>query len=158
MAMRIFEVIGIGVLCVIGGLLAIFVRRELISRAGGTIDMSMRLSTFVPGRGWAPGLGRFSGDELRWYRLFSLGFRPRRVLVRDRLVIEERRSLEGPERLAMPEGWIVVRCAGRAASHGAPNGHNGASPMSVEFALAASAYTGFQSWVESAPPGALRHN
>ena len=155
--MRIFEVIGIGILCVIVGLVAVFIRREVISRAGGTIDMNMRLSTFVPGRGWAPGLGRFSGDELRWYRLFSFGFRPRRVLVRDRLVIEERRSPEGPERLAMPQGWIVVRCAGRGASNGAVNGQNGASPASVEFALAESAYTGFQSWVESAPPGALRH-
>lgn len=149
--MRIFEVIGLGVLCVVVGLLVIFVRREVISRAGGTIDMNMRLSTFVTGRGWAPGLGRFTGDELRWYRLFSFGIRPRRVLVRHKLVIEQRRAPEGAERLAMPEGWVVVRCGG-GPNGGAPNG----SATPVELALAESAFTGFLSWVESAPPGALR--
>jgi hypothetical protein len=145
--MRFFEVIGVGVLLVLCGLLLIFVRREWISRAGGTIDMNMRLSTFVPGRGWAPGLGRFSGDELRWYRVFSFGLRPRRVLVRHGLVVEDRRAPEGQERLAMPAGWVVVRCRGRFSGRNEP----------VEIALAETAYHGFQSWLESAPPGALRH-
>jgi hypothetical protein len=149
--MRFFEVLGVGVLAVLLGLLIIFVRREWISRAGGTIDMNMRLSTFVPGRGWAPGLGRFSGDELRWYRVFSFGLRPRRVLVRHGLVVEDRRAPEGPERLAMPAGWVVVRCRGRSY-RGRANGHG----EPVEIALAETAYHGFQSWLESAPPGALR--
>jgi len=145
--MRIFEVIGIGVLILLAALLAIYARRELISRSGGTIHMNLRLSTFVAGRGWAPGVGRFIGDELRWYRMFSLGLRPRRVLVRNGLVIEERRKPEGAEKLAMPEGWVVVRCRGKASAGGA----------AVELALAESALTGFLSWLESAPPGALRH-
>ena len=144
--MRFFEGVGVGVLIVLCGLLVIFVRREWISRAGGTIDMNMRLSTFVPGRGWAPGLGRFSGDELRWYRVFSFGLRPRRVLIRHGLVVEDRRPPEGPERLAMPAGWVVVRCRGRISGRSEP----------VEIALAETAYHGFQSWLESAPPGALR--
>jgi hypothetical protein len=109
--------------------------------------MNLRLTTLVAGRGWAPGVGRFIGDELRWYRMFSLGLRPRRVLVRHALVVEERRKPEGVEKLAMPEGWVVVRCRGKAGS--------GAGP--VELALAESALTGFLSWLESAPPGALRH-
>jgi uncharacterized protein DUF2550 len=144
--MRFFEGVGVGVLIVLCGLLVIFVRREWISRAGGTIDMNMRLSTFVPGRGWAPGLGRFSGDELRWYRVFSFGLRPRRVLIRHGLVVEDRRAPEGQERLAMPAGWVVVRCRGRFSGRSEP----------VEIALAETAYHGFQSWLESAPPGALR--
>ena len=144
--MRVFEVIGIGVLILLVGLLAIYARRELISRAGGTIHMNLRLSTLVTGRGWAPGVGRFTGDELRWYRMFSLGLRPRRVLVRHGLVIEGRRKPEGAEKLAMPEGWVVVRCRGKATAGGGP----------VELALAESALTGVLSWLESAPPGALR--
>jgi hypothetical protein len=143
--MRIFEVVGLGVLILFVGLLLIFVRREVISRAGGTIDMNMRLTTLVPGRGWAPGVGRFTGDELRWYRMFSFGVRPRRVLARQGLRVEQRRPPEGAERLAMPEGWVVVRCTGLVRGGGA-----------VELALAEAAYTGFQSWLESAPPGALR--
>src|SRR5690349_22149061 len=144
--MRFFEGVGVGVLIMLCGLLLIFVRREWISRAGGTIDMNMRLSTFVPGRGWAPGLGRFSGDELRWYRVFSFGLRPRRVLVRHGLVVEDRRAPEGQERLAMPAGWVVVRCRGRFSGRSEP----------VEIALAETAYHGFQSWLEAAPPGAVR--
>jgi hypothetical protein len=165
--MRILEVAGIGFLAVLAGLLVIFVRREVISRAGGTIDMNMRLSTFVPGRGWAPGLGRFAGDELRWYRLFSFGIRPRRVLLRERLVVEDRRAPEGPERLAMPDGWVVVRCVGLMNGTHTGNGAGAAARRTagerptdgaalVELALAESAYAGFLSWLESAPPGALR--
>jgi hypothetical protein len=151
--MRIFEVIGIGFLIVLlvalVGLGVVFLRREVISRAGGTIEMNMRLFSFVAGRGWAPGLGRFSGDELRWYRLFSFGLRPRRRLSREGLKVDARRAPEGGERLSMPDGWIVVRCSGRDQSSG---------NIEVELALAESALTGFLSWLESAPPGALRHH
>ena len=89
--MRYIEAVGIVILILLGALVLVFARREIIARRGGTIGMSMRLSTYVPGRGWAPGLGRFTGDELRWYRLFSLSLRPRRVLVRYDLRVEERR-------------------------------------------------------------------
>ena len=106
--MRVLEVIGIAVLIVLAGLLMIFARREVISRHGGTIDMNMRLSTFAPERGWAPGLGRFVGDELHWYRLFSLAIRPRRTLSRNDLTLLSRRRPQGAERLAMPEGWVVL--------------------------------------------------
>ena len=98
--MRLIEAICIGALILFGALMALFLRRELISRGSGTIDMSLRLNTFVPERGWAPGLGRFSGDELRWYRLFSFSVRPRRVLRRNGLVVEHRRLPEGVEKLA----------------------------------------------------------
>jgi len=139
--MKIVEAIGIGVLALLAVLVLIFVRREVISRTG-TIDMSIRLTTFVPGRGWAAGLGRFVGDELRWYRVFSLGFRPRRVLSRQSLEVRGRRVPGPEERLALPDGWVVVRCTGP----GEP----------VEIALAEPTLTGFLSWLESAPPGALR--
>jgi hypothetical protein len=76
--MRIVEAIVIAVLILLAGLIVLYARREIISRGGGTIEMSMRLSTLVPGRGWAPGLGRFTADELRWYRVFSLAPRPGR--------------------------------------------------------------------------------
>jgi Protein of unknown function (DUF2550) len=146
--MGVFEIIGIVVLILLAGLLAIFVRREVISRRGGTIDMNMRLSALVRERGWAPGLGRFAGDELRWYRMFSLGLRPRRVLSRDGLVVENRRAPQGAERLAMPPGWVVIRCSGGS--------NGGRSPVATEIALAESALMGFLSWLEAAPPGALR--
>jgi hypothetical protein len=135
--MRVLEVIGIAVLIVLAGLLMIFARREVISRRGGTIDMNMRLSTFAPERGWAPGLGRFVGDELHWYRLFSLAIRPRRTLSRNDLALLSRRRPQGAERLAMPEGWVVLSNV----------------QAGTEIAIAESALIGFLSWLEAAPPG-----
>src|SRR5262245_66472018 len=108
--MAVFEVIGTALVAVLAGLLIVFARREIISRRGGTIDMNMRLSTFVAGRGWAPGLGRFTGDELRWYRLLSFGLRPRRVLSRQGLVVESRRLPAGAARAAMPQGRGAIPC------------------------------------------------
>jgi hypothetical protein len=136
---RIVEDIGIGVLAVLLVLGLLFVRRAVIARAGGTIEVGVRLTTLVAGRGWAAGLGRFVGDELRWYRMFSFSFRPRRTLSRRGLVVERRRVPDGPERLVLPSDWVVVRCL----SHQAP----------TEIAMAERALTGFLSWVEGAPPG-----
>lgn len=150
--MRYLEAVGVALLILLVGLILVFTRREVIARRRGTIGMSMRLSTYVPGRGWAPGLCQFTGDELRWYRLFSLSIRPRRVLGRHNLKVEERRSPEGPERISMPEGWVVLRCtAGRRRS--AYSRRDPSEP--VELALAESAVSGFLSWIESAPPRAL---
>src|SRR5512142_2258017 len=140
-AVRILEGIGIALLAVLAILCALFVRRSIIARGGGTIELSVRLSTMVPGRGWAVGVGRFSGDELRWYRLFSLSLRPRRVLSRRSLSIEQRRLPDERERLVLPADWTIVRCGG-------PQGP-------VEIAMAVRTVAGFLSWVESAPPGAF---
>ncbi|MBX6749168.1 MAG: DUF2550 domain-containing protein [Micromonosporaceae bacterium] len=149
--MGYLEAAGLALLILPLALILIFARRSLISRRGGTIGMSMRLSTYVPGRGWAPGIGQFTADELRWYRLFSLSPRPRRVLLRHTLSVEERRPPQGPERLSMPEGWVVLRCSG-----GRRSAYSRRSvPDQVELALAESAVTAFLSWIESAPPRAL---
>jgi Protein of unknown function (DUF2550) len=137
---KIFEGIGVGVLIVLVLLGLLFVRRGIVSRAGGTIELSLRLTTVVDGRGWSSGLGRFAGDELRWYRMFSFAPRPRRVLSRQNLAVESRRAPDGPERLVLPADWVVVRCSSRQAP--------------VEIAMARSTLTGFLSWIEAAPGGA----
>ncbi len=139
--MRIIEGIGIGVFLVLCALGVLFLRREIISRGGGTIELNLRLSTRLPGRGWSPGVARFSGDELRWYRLFSLSVRPRRTLSRRALSVDARRPPTPTERLALPADWIILRCTSRRAS--------------VEIAMARTTLAGFLSWLEAAPPGAV---
>ena len=138
--MLIVEGIGIGFAVILGALLILFVRRVLVTRSGGIIRLSVRTSTMLDGRGWSPGFGRFVGDELRWYRLFSFALRPKRLLSREDLAVERRRLPEGQERLSMPTAWVILRCT----SHHAP----------VEIAMARSTVTGFLSWLEAAPPGA----
>jgi Protein of unknown function (DUF2550) len=138
--MRIFEGVAVAVVALVVVLGLLFIRRTVIARGGGTIELSLRLSARVPGRGWSPGIGRFSNDELRWYRIFSFAFRARRRLSRRALAVDARRSPEGPERLVLPADWVVIRCMTREGA--------------IEIAMAESTLTGFLSWVEAAPPGA----
>jgi hypothetical protein len=63
------------VLCLVG----LYLRRRLLQRRGGTVELSLRLNPRARGRGWVLGIGRFAGEELQWYRVFSLARRPRRT-------------------------------------------------------------------------------
>jgi hypothetical protein len=137
--MGFLEAIGLGVLVVLVGLAVLFVRRGLFARGGGLIEVSVRLSSRVPGRGWAPGFGRFAGDDLRWYRMFSFALRPRRIFSRRQLAIQTRRRPEGAELLGLPTGSVILRCSSRGRT--------------IEMAMTEGALTGFLSWLEAAPPG-----
>lgn len=131
---------GIGVLLVIGLLLlgALFVRRLLLARTG-VVEVSLRLYRGQSGRGWALGLGRFAGDSLYWYRLFSLSFRPSRVLPRAGLTVVRQREPSNRETIALLTGSVVLECTTASGP--------------VELAIARRALTGFRSWLESAAPG-----
>jgi hypothetical protein len=137
--MRVLEVVGICIVALLVLLFVIFFRTRLLMQGGGTIRLQVRVSTMVAGRGWSSGVGQFVGDELRFHRMFSLGFRPKRTLDRSGLVISERRLPEGAERLTMPGHWIVIRLDTRGEE--------------LEIAMAESTVTGFLSWLEAAPPG-----
>jgi hypothetical protein len=138
--MGIFEAFAITAGVVLAGLGAFLVRRISLLRGGGTVEMSLRLDPGAHhGRGWALGVGRFVGDDLQWFRTFSLSFRPKRVLSRHDLLVTERRRPEGGENLALMAGSVVLGCA------------HDTGP--VELAMTEAAETGFLSWLESAPPG-----
>jgi hypothetical protein len=137
--MQILEIFGICVGVLLLVLFAIFLRRRLLMAGGGTIRLQVRVSTMIPGRGWSTGVGQFVGDELRFHRMFSFAFRPKRVLDRRSLTVDQRRLPEGPERLTMPGHWIILVCT--------------SGPSSIEIAMAESTVTGFSSWLEAGPPG-----
>jgi hypothetical protein len=138
--MDILEVIGACLALGIMFLMALFVRRMLIARGGGTIEVSVRLYRRQHGRGWALGLARFTGDQLLWYRMFSLAFRPREIISRKDLHVVDRREPIGSERVALMSGSVVLECQTR----GGP----------IEVAMDSAALTGFLSWLEAAAPGA----
>jgi hypothetical protein len=137
--MQILEVFGICAAALFALLFIIFFRRRLLMVGGGAIRLLVRVSTMVPGRGWSTGVGQFVGDELRFHRMFSLAFRPKRVLARTALVVKQRRGPEGPERQIMPAHWVILCCD--------------TSGGEVEIAMAEPTATGFLSWLEAAPPG-----
>lgn len=135
------EIAGVALLTPCLLLLAVALRRRLLQRARGTIDVSLRLGHSGSGRGWVHGMGNFaSGGELRWYRVFSLSIRPRRVLLRRELEVLGRRAPTDAERRALHSGAVVLECR--------------SGDGDVELALDAPAVTGFLAWLESRPPGA----
>lgn len=137
--MELIEIVAL-VLVVFACLLAVVVfRRRLLLRGGGAIDMSLRVRTRRMGRGWAPGIGRYGGDRLEWFRVFSLLPRPTRVLPRAELEVAGQRPPEGPESLLVQAGAVIITCRFQNDE--------------VQLAMNSEAVTGFMSWLESSPPG-----
>jgi hypothetical protein len=127
------------VVLVLVGLIALALRRRVLTRSGGTFDCSLRLRPGGYGKGWALGIGRYAGDSLEWYRVFSYAARPREVFARRDLEIVDRRPPVGPEVFSLLAGAVVVKCR--------------QGDGSIEFAMSPEALTGFLAWLESAPPG-----
>ncbi|ANH40320.1 hypothetical protein I601_3922 [Nocardioides dokdonensis FR1436] len=120
--------------------LALVVRRRVIARDGGTFELSHRVRSDRAGRGWLLGIGRYSGEQLEWFRIFSLSPRAKRCWQRTELTYEERRAPEGPEQSALFPDHVVIVCR--------------SDDGIVELAMGTSSLTGFQSWLEARPPGA----
>lgn len=133
------DVAGAVLLLGLGYLIALVVRRRVISRHGGTFELSHRLDSDGSGRRWVLGIGRYSGERLEWFRIFTLSARPKRSWLRDDLTYEERRRPVGAEQNSLYPDHVVIICQG-------PHGH-------VELAMSEASLTGFQSWLESRPPG-----
>ncbi len=118
---------------------ALIVRRRLLSRHGGTFELSYRVRSERAGRGWLLGLGRYSGETLEWFRIFSLSPRPKRSWPRSQLSYGGRREPEGVEQVSLYPDHVVIYCT-------TPEGE-------IELALGPSSLMGFQSWLEAGPPG-----
>ena len=140
LTLEVAQVVGLVLALVVLVMALLVVRRRVLSRGGGTVDLSLRLKDAPHGRGWVLGVGRFEGDVLQWYRVFSPALRPRRTLNRRDLSVVARREPVGSERLALLSGAVVMECASTAGP--------------VQLAMAASAITGFLAWLEATPPGA----
>jgi hypothetical protein len=65
--------------------------------------------------------------------------RPRQVLQRSDLMVQQRRNPTGAEAFSVMSGFVIVRCR-RGGGF-------------VELAMSEQSYTGFASWLEAAPPG-----
>jgi len=119
--------------------LALIARRRFLARNGGTFELSYRARSAKVGRGWILGIGRYSGDSLEWFRIFSLAPRPRRVLARSTLSYEGRRPPVAGESMSLFADHVIAQCM-------TPDGP-------VEVAMSMEALTGFLAWLEAAPPG-----
>ncbi len=141
-AILVLDALAAAVVLALLAIAVLAVRRRVITRRGGTFDCSLRLRPARSGKGWALGIGRYSGESLEWYRVFSYATRPRHVMARRELQIVDRRVPEGSEVFSLLSGAVIVRCR-----EGSDTG------SIVEFAMGEDALTGFLSWLEAAPPG-----
>jgi hypothetical protein len=133
------EAVGALLVLVVALLLGVVLRRRWLSRSVGTFDCSLRTSGRAHGKGWVLGVARYEADRIEWFRVFSPSVRPRHVLRRSELDVQERRKPNGAEAFSVMSGFVIVRCRRGAGM--------------VELAMSEQSYTGFASWLESAPPG-----
>lgn len=117
-------------------------RRWWVSRSHLTFELSV--SPPVEGgarsaRGWTLGVGRYDGDRLEWFRVFSFSLRPKRVFDRGSLDVLLRREPQGPEAYALFSGHVVVECD--------------TDQGPVQLAMSPQSLTGMMAWLEAAPPG-----
>lgn len=117
------------------------VRRRWLSRQGGLFDCSVRLSDKSPGSGWALGVARYSGDNLEWFRVFSIALRPR-------LIFPRSQARAGAQRDPDPIESVLLYDEQRILTLELADGR------SWELAMSTASLTGLLSWLESAPPGA----
>ena len=135
----VIDTAGVLVLLILAYGLALVVRRRLISRHGGTFELSHRVRPDRDGRGWVLGVGRYSGETLEWYRVFSLSPRPKRTFPRESLSYDGSRPALGAERTSLYPDHVVICCRTWSGE--------------VELAMSGASLTGFQSWLEARPPG-----
>lgn len=135
----LLDLSGVALLLLVAYGLGLVLRRRVIARHGGTFELSHRLRTDVPGHGWVLGIGRYSGERLEWFRIFTLSPRPKAVWLREQLRYDGRREPLGAEQTSLYPDHLVIRCQ-------SPDGE-------VELAMSVASLTGFQSWLEAKPPG-----
>jgi hypothetical protein len=117
------------IVLVFAGILA---RQRYMLRSTGALTLAMQR-----GNRWLYGVARYQGGELRFYRAIGVGTRPTRVLRRGHVQVVGRRAPYESERGSLPATVVVVECR--------------IDGETTSFALSESAFTGFVSWLESAP-------
>lgn len=141
----ITEVVALAlILVLLAPLLFLGVRRRWLAREGGLFDCSVRLSTTTPGTGWVLGVARYSGDNLEWFRAFSVSLRPRLIFRRATLRPGQQREPDPIEAVVLYDDQRILRLEMNDG-------------RSWEVAMAVASLTGLLSWLESAPPGSPRY-
>lgn len=132
--MRVLDIIAVVALIAVVVLLAsIVARQRQMLHSAGSIPLAVRR-----GHRWLYGVGRYNGDELRWYRAIGIGTRPSRILRRGQLTVLGQRPPAPNEQSSLPANAVIVECRDAVGD--------------VSIALADGAYTGFTSWLEASAP------
>ena len=89
----------------------LFVRRRCsaatVARSSAASEPAPVKNAAASARGWTLGLGRYSGDQLEWFRIFS--FSPAQVHLRPPMTVAERRTPHGAEAFSLYPGHVGGR-------------------------------------------------
>ncbi|QDP97046.1 DUF2550 family protein [Microlunatus elymi] len=159
-------------LCLIG----LAVRRRWVARNGGTFECSMRrhvrpagtpadasVDTTTPSTNWVLGVARYSGENLEWFRFFSLAWWPKYTFRRSDVTVVDHRTPTATEAVALYADQEIVTLAIASATSAGPRARSRARARgdvgSVErdLAMTPDSLTGMLSWLEAAPPGIGRY-
>jgi hypothetical protein len=112
---------------------AILARQRYMLRLPGAVPFAVQR-----GHRWLYGIGRYQGNELRWFRATGVGTKPSRVLRQGQVEVLGRRERLPEEKGSLPAKSVIVQC------------RSGGETFSIAFGE--SAFTGFVSWLESSAP------
>ncbi len=131
--MHILDVIAVCLaVLVLLALVAVLARQRFMLRAPGAVPVAVRTHSR-----WRYGVARYAGNELRWYSSLGIGTRPNRTLNRGQVSVVSHRRPVDSELTALPGSAVIVECRD--------------GDTNAVLALGEGAYTGFVSWLESAP-------
>ena len=139
-----WDIVVVALVCVVIAMLPfalLYLRRRWLTGQGGLFDCAYRLREDATGAGWVLGVARYRGENLEWFRSFSLSMRPKMVFPRALTSYVHQRSPVGLEAIALFEDSMIVTLRDRVS------GRSSALSMAPEEVLA------LMSWLESAPPG-----
>lgn len=135
----IIDVLALSIAITLALFIVMALRRWLISRKGTTIDLSVTRQSGDDASGWIVGVGRYRGEDLEFFRLFSLWPVPRYTFRRGAVEIVGRRSPSARESRRTHHSFVVAKL-------------QTPTPVS-QVALTPGALTALLAWLESSPPG-----
>ncbi|MGO4955832.1 DUF2550 domain-containing protein [Luteococcus sp. Sow4_B9] len=113
-------------------------RRRWLSSRGGVFDCALKLRS----GNWATGVARYEGNELQWFRIFSLRMSPTVTLTRDDTSSIGRRSPDPDEAVVLFSDDEIMQVRST----------DGGRAQTWELAMHPASVTGLMSWLEAAPP------
>lgn len=123
----------------------LYARRRWLDRQGGMLQCGLRGGSL--GERWRLGAARYNGEELQWFRAFSLSFQPRLRFRRTATAVRDSR-MTTPEETAELYGDLQVVEVDSAPDFG--------EGQRWELAMHSESATGLLSWLEAAPPSVGR--
>lgn len=126
-------------------LLAWWVRLRWLNGLSGRFECALKVGGAEDA--WALGVGRYYGEQLQWYRAFSLAFRPRHAWRRTEVILSDSRRPSVMEASALYDDQQIITLQLRSGAEARGLGRY------WQVAVPIAAVTGLLSWLEAAAPG-----